>query len=81
MDDIFLLVEHSRDMSEVQVLGWFATERQARETADALEWRARCNAPKAGEAGPGGAAAYRRYSVKGISRFHPAALSSSTTVH
>lgn len=82
MEDIFLLVEHSRDLGEVHVLGWFATEVQAREAAEALEWQARRDAEQLrATAQPVDSARSRRYWVKGISRFKSGALASSTTLH
>ncbi|UFH51484.1 hypothetical protein [Pseudomonas sp. KNUC1026] len=85
MEDIFLLVEHSRDRGEVHVLGWFSTETEAREAAQALEWQAYRTALKikgvSHGAVPPGEATYRRYWVKGISRYHANTLTASGTLH
>lgn len=85
MEDIFLLVEHSRDRGEVHVLGWFATETEAREAAQALEWQALRAAMKIKgvdhQATAPIQATYRRYWVKGISRYHANTLATSGTLH
>lgn len=81
MDDIFLLVEHSRDLDEVHVLGWFASEAQARAAAEALEWQARSAVNMAGEPALEREPGHRRYWVKGIGRFQQATLAGSATVH
>ena len=95
MDTIFLLVEHGRDQGEVYIHGWFDDERAAKETAEAMEWKAYreeskrhhqwSSQPLLAPDQP----THRRFWVKGIAKmeqaFAPAAMmpavTASTAVH
>lgn len=85
MDTIFLLVEHGRDQGEVYILGWFDDERAAKETAEAMEWKAYREESKRHHQWSSqpllapDQTTHRRYWVKGIARFEQAYAPASTS--
>ncbi len=87
VDTIFLLVEHGRDQGEVCVLGWFDNERAAKDTAEAMEWKAYREQTKRDHQWAGAPVlapdqtTHRRFWVKGISKFAHTPAPRSWAVH
>ncbi len=87
MYDIFLLVEHGRDQGEVSVLGWFDDERAAKDTAQAMEWKAYREEAKRQHQWSSkpllapNETSHRRFWVKAISRFTHTPAPRSWAVH
>ena len=87
MYDIYLLVEHGREQGEVSVLGWFDNEGAAKDTAEAMEWKAYREASKRQQHWSGqpllapDQTPHRRFWVKGISKFSHTPAPRSWALH